>query len=525
MISSLKLSTCTASATAAAFPVTEVVESHEANQNGILDLAFTFWYSRVLQTALDLGLFTALSSSKNRRMTSHQLGMTLRFHPGASSDFLDALVSMNFLRRQGTGEEALYSNSEESRLFCSKDSDMYIGDLLQKCDGQYRDWIDLAEILKTKSSKEFKDIGDAMERDIRVAKARVACCHIYESGLNINASLEDIFKVAYGFCPSRILLTMTELGVFTLLANAPEGTMSSQDLAKCLKLDEKRAGKCLSILVGYKILTRKVERKKLVYSNTPAVSAFLDQTKESYIGGVLVLASQRQYQLWADLQETLQSGAPRCGHQESWSTDFYSQTGMCHVLASLEQTHAQSFHDLARAADFSAYKTMVDIGGSTGHLSAAIAMQHKRMRCITADLPDIHPLAEECVRELGMEGRVVSVGMDYMKDEFPRADVIAMSNVLSECSESEKQRLLQKAFEALPKGGMLVVMDCVLDNDRCHNTHGLLKALNMMLERGIEGSYGYSCSELTKWCGSLGYQSTEVLELGHGPQVAFLAYK
>ena len=200
---------------------------------------------------------------------------------------------------------------------------------------------------------------------------------------------------------------------------------------------------------------------------------------------------------------------------------------MCHVLASLEQIHAPLFYDLALAADFSTYKTMVDVGGSTGHLSAAIALQHKRMRCITADLPAIQPLAEECVRELGIERRVVSVGLDYLKDEFPRSrsDVIVMSHVLSECSESEKRTLLQKAFDALPKGGMLVVVDCALDNDRRHNTHGFLKALNMMLERGAEDSYGYSCSELVKWCGSLGYHSTDVLELGQGTHVAFLAYK
>lgn len=533
MLTSLKRPSFIGPTTAAAAVAQGDSSDHgsiESHPNGILELAFSFWHSRVLHTALELGLFTVLSKSANQQMTSHQLGMTLRLYPGAASDFLDALVSMNLLEKQGTGEEAMYSLGKESRRFLAKGSDTFIGDLLHKCDQQYKDWIDLIGILKKENPQAFHDIGGTMERDMRIAKVRLASSEDYPDANADGSSaqfLDDAFKLAYGFCPSRVLLTATELGVFTLLANAPDRKMTCQQLAKCLELDESRTEQWLSLLVGAKVLTRKLERKKFVYSNSSDAAKFLDQSKANYIGGVLTLTSQRLYQFWANLQDTLETGAPQCGHQDTWSADFYGQDGMGHVLVSLQSIHASWFQDVARAVDFSKYKTLVDVGGSTGLLSATIARQHKRMRCITADLPSIQPLAEQCVRELGLEGRVVSMGFDYLKDDFPRADAIAFSNVLSECNASEKRRLLRKVYEALPHGGVLIVLDTLVDDDRRQNSHGLLQALNMSLERGLDDdSYGYSQRDFTKWCTSLGFQKIETLELsGQGSQATFLAFK
>ncbi|MFY4727775.1 methyltransferase family protein [Nitrospira sp. BLG_2] len=75
------------------------------NPSSILQTAFGFWGSKVLLTAVEVGLFTKLA---DRRLTGTDLGRELHFHSRANPDFFDALVAMKFLDRDGDGWEAKY---------------------------------------------------------------------------------------------------------------------------------------------------------------------------------------------------------------------------------------------------------------------------------------------------------------------------------------------------------------------------------------------------------------------------------
>jgi Dimerisation domain len=57
------------------------------NPSSILQTAFGFWGSKVLLTAVEVGLFTTLAG---RRLTGAELGRELQFHPRANPDFFDA---------------------------------------------------------------------------------------------------------------------------------------------------------------------------------------------------------------------------------------------------------------------------------------------------------------------------------------------------------------------------------------------------------------------------------------------------
>src|SRR4029079_13607546 len=69
----------------------------------ILETAFGFWHSKVLLTAVEMGLFTKLA---NHRLTGSELGAELKLHPRGIADFFDALVAMKFLGREGEGAPA-----------------------------------------------------------------------------------------------------------------------------------------------------------------------------------------------------------------------------------------------------------------------------------------------------------------------------------------------------------------------------------------------------------------------------------
>lgn len=113
----------------------------------ILETAFGFWSSKVLLTAVEFDLFTKLSS---RRLTGAELGAEIGLHPRALSDFLDALVAMKFLDREGDGPQGRYANTPATALYLDRSSPRYIGGILVMLNQRlFKHWNDLPEALRT----------------------------------------------------------------------------------------------------------------------------------------------------------------------------------------------------------------------------------------------------------------------------------------------------------------------------------------------------------------------------------------
>ena len=86
------------------------------------------------------------------------LGRSLNLHPRGIWDFLDALVALGFLGREGNGAEALYSNTEQTSRFLDRNKPEYIGGILEMASQRlFRFWSDLGPALKTgKPQNEIK---------------------------------------------------------------------------------------------------------------------------------------------------------------------------------------------------------------------------------------------------------------------------------------------------------------------------------------------------------------------------------
>ena len=113
----------------------------EIDHSPILQTAFAFWSSKVLLTAVQFGLFTILG---DRRLTGEELRVELGLHPRAISDFLYALVAMQFLDREGDGPSAKYRNTPAGLLYLVQTSPRYIGGILVMLnDRLFKYWHDL----------------------------------------------------------------------------------------------------------------------------------------------------------------------------------------------------------------------------------------------------------------------------------------------------------------------------------------------------------------------------------------------
>src|SRR4051794_11920664 len=119
----------------------------------IMQIGAGFMASKVLLTAVELGLFTHLARGP---LDAATIGDKLGFNPRGLRDFLDALVALQIIDRD---ERRLYSNSPDADAFLDREKPTYTGGILEMMNARlYGHWGSLREGLETgKPQNEFKN--------------------------------------------------------------------------------------------------------------------------------------------------------------------------------------------------------------------------------------------------------------------------------------------------------------------------------------------------------------------------------
>lgn len=160
--------------------------------NGILQLGMSFWGSKALLSAVELGVFTALASGP---AYLEALRERIGLHPRAARDFLDALVALKMLEREGD----VYRDSAAADTFLDKAKPSYIGGMLEMANTQlYGFWGSLTEALRTgehqNEGKHGEDFFAAIYANPEVLHAFLTAM----SGISAGAAHAIAAKVSLG---------------------------------------------------------------------------------------------------------------------------------------------------------------------------------------------------------------------------------------------------------------------------------------------------------------------------------------
>ncbi len=332
-----------------------------------------------------------------------------------------------------------------------------------------------------------------------------------------------IIEVGMGFWPAKTLLSAVKLELFTTLG---QESLTGEELGSSLGLHERGIWDFFDTLVALGFLQRDGDGPAARYSNTSETGLFLDKNRPQYIGGLLEMANDRLYPFWGSLEEALQTGEPQSEIKhtgESFFVELYqSPAGLSQFMAAMAGFQMGNFIALAKSFDFSPYQTLCDIGGASGALAIQVALNHPHMQCVNFDLPPVEPIARETIAHFGLTEQVTTISGDFFTDDFPKADVITLGNILHDWNLEKKKVLIRKAYEALPAGGVLIAIENVIDSERRQNAFGLMMSLNMLIEVG--DGFDYTAAQFDGWAKEAGFQKTTLLPLT-GPTSAAIAWK
>jgi hypothetical protein len=125
------------------------------NPGRLITLGLDFWGAKTFLSAVELGVFTELARKPADGAT---LSAKIGLHPRSSRDFLDTLVALGVLQRDGQ----TYSNSPDTDFFLDSAKPSYVGGFLEMVNARlYTHWGSLTEGLRTGKPQNETKTGNA----------------------------------------------------------------------------------------------------------------------------------------------------------------------------------------------------------------------------------------------------------------------------------------------------------------------------------------------------------------------------
>jgi len=166
-------------------------------------------------------------------------------------------------------------------------------------------------------------------------------------------------------------------------------------------------------------------------------------------------------------------------------------------------------HHLARAGAAAAAElvaslgttSLLDLGAGAGAYSKAFLAEHPAGRATLVDTREVLGLAAEWLGPLAARARLVE-GDASVVDAGDGYGAVLLANLLHLHAPAMCARLVAAAARAVAPGGVVVIKDLRVDEDRAGPLEGLLFALNMAVYTGAGDVY--PTSQLRAWLADVG---------------------
>ena len=110
---------------------------------------------------------------------------------------------------------------------------------------------------------------------------------------------------------------------------------------------------------------------------------------------------------------------------------------------------------------------LLDVGGGSGIYAGTMVAAHSQLTATVMEQPPVDAIAREEIDKHGLGDRVDVIAADMFKDSWPEeSDILLLSNVLHDWDFPEVRVLLEKSARALAPGGLLIIHEAFLNDDK-----------------------------------------------------------
>lgn len=267
--------------------------------------------------------------------------------------------------------------------------------------------------------------------------------------------LSIICQMAGGFCLSRCLHVVADLGVADALDGAPR---TAEVLADAVGAHPDALRRVLRLLAAHGVFECDGE----TFRHSPASLLLRSDHPQS------LRALARMFGLpyiWATsgaLEHAIRMGLPvgeKIHDKGFW--DYLaddSHAGGVFNAAMTAKAHGQ-VAGVVSAFDFSGFRRIADIGGGRGHLLRAVLDANPSLTGILFDLPHVVSEARDVSERWTVQGG------DFFRDQLPCCDAYTIMEVIHDWADAESIEILRSIRRAAAPNATLLLIEQLIPDD------------------------------------------------------------
>lgn len=297
-------------------------------------------------------------------------------------------------------------------------------------------------------------------------------------------SAGELLRTSSGYWWGCSLQAAVRLGIFTVIDGE---SLAHSEIAEKIESDERGTEYLLNALTSMGLL----HKENGSYSNSPAAFEFLSSNSPKYIG-YIILHHHHVLDGWAQLHEAVKTGGPI--EKRSYGEDTERESflmGMFNLAMGIAPR-------MAAELDLKGRRKLLDLGGGPGTYAIHFCLANPDLHAVIFDHHTTKPFAAKTVVKFNLTDRIEFAGGDFNSDPVLGGpyDSAWLSHILHSNGPEECQKIIDKTVAQMSPGGIIMIHEFILDNDKKGPEFPALFSLNMLINN--KGGRSYSEEELAE---------------------------
>lgn len=318
-----------------------------------------------------------------------------------------------------------------------------------------------------------------------------------------------MYAMILGYWTSQISGVLARFGIPDLLAVRAQ---NAAELAAAIDCRPDPLFRLLRAAASVGILAMAADG---AFSLTPVGATLRSDAPGSLRGLACALTTQSHWLPWGHLDDAVRSGecpAPTTLGSNLFGYLLQHPGELAEFTEAMQDLSAMIVEPVARLLDLSAAKDVVDVGGGSGTLLAALLERNPAVHGIVLERPEVAPAARALMSARGLSGRCDVVEGDFF-DAVPEADVHILKLIVHDWDDGPAAAILRNCATSLRPGGKIVLVEAVVPEDGSQPLLPLLD-LNMHV---VLGGRERTATEHGKLLGAAGLRLDRIIETrSHG---------
>ena len=290
----------------------------------------------------------------------------------------------------------------------------------------------------------------------------------------IPSSIEFYKQMFGGAWITQGISVAAELGIADLLA---QGSLTAEELASQTATHKGALYRVLRALASVGIFAEDSQGR---FSLTPLADLLRSDVAYSQ-RSIATMMGAEFHAAWGELLHSVRTGEP--GFHKRFGARFFEYMQAHperHDIydSAMTGVHGGETEPMLDAFDFSAFRTVVDVGGGNGLLLASVLKRHPAVHGILYDLPAVADRARSTVSATGVSDRLRIERGNFFSGVPAGADAYVLRHIIHDWEDQDAIAILHECRKAMAPDGRVLVVEMVIPPA---NEPGFGKWLDLMM--------------------------------------------